>query len=273
MGPPESAVTRGDDGGQALRSPRLPDAAASGSLDRMGVRAFLRPKFRAARLRRALWARGLEEGKVLLTAEGWARLWTRLIHTGEIHQTAPFTWSNRYPELFDLAARLAPDATRILSFGCSTGEELVSLRKRFPSAEIVGAEINARSRAIARRKIRGDARTTVVAPHALKGAFDLVFALSVFQRDPKGIASLVEAKHLAARYPFSRFDEGIREVTGRLRSGGLLCITNALYRVEDSSVSAQLEPIHDSPAMDRVLLAPDGHRLGSAVAKTIFRKI
>jgi predicted O-methyltransferase YrrM len=239
----------------------------------MGVRAFLRPKIRAARVRRALWARMLEEAKLLVTGEGRARLWTRARHAREIHQTAPFTWLDRYPELFNMAAALAPEARRILSFGCSTGEELISLRRHFPDADVVGVEINSRSRAIARRKTAADERTTVLAPEEVKDPFDVVFALSVLQRDPKGIAALVEARHLAARYPFARFNQAVRSLTERLRSGGLLCVTNALYRVEDSSVAAELEPVADSPAMERILLGPDGCRLDDAVARTIFRKL
>lgn len=239
----------------------------------MSVEALLRSRFKAARLRRALWVRLLDAVRLLPAAEGRARLWTRLAHGGEIHQTAPYTWLDRYPELFDLAAELAPDSERILSFGCSTGEELTSLRRRFAHAEIVGAEINPRSRSIARGHVAGDTRITVIAPQAIAGSFDLVFALSVLQRDPRGMTAEMDAKHLAARYPFTRFDAGVRSLAARVRPGGLLCITNALYRVEDSSVAAELEPIKRSPTMDRVLLGPDGSRLDAAVARTIFRKI
>src|SRR3954466_5687580 len=107
----------------------------------MNVGAPLSPIIKAARLRRALWVRAIDAAALLRTAEGRARLWTRLAHPPGLHQTAPYTWLNRYPVLFDLAAELAPNARRILSFGCSVGEELVSLRSRFANAEIVGAEI------------------------------------------------------------------------------------------------------------------------------------
>ena len=86
--------------------------------------------------------------RLVPSAEGRARLWTRILHGSRVHQTSPDTSEDRYPVLFDLASKLAPDAERILSFGCSTGEELQAIRRRFPDAEIVGAEINPRSRKI-----------------------------------------------------------------------------------------------------------------------------
>ena len=239
----------------------------------MNFEARLSPIIKAARLRRALWVRAIDAVGLLRGAEGRARLWTRLAHRRELHQTAPYTWLNRYPVLFDLAAELAPDARRILSFGCSVGEELVSLRSRFANAEIVGAEINARSRAIARARVADDVRTMVIAPDSIAGSFDLVFALSVLQRDPRGLKNEMEAKHLAARYPFARFDAGVRGLVARLRPGGLLIVANTLYRVEDSSAAVELQPIVESPRMSRVLLTPEGPRLSDAVARTVFRKI
>ena len=208
------------------------------------------------------------------TAEGRARLWTRLVHRRELHQIAPYTWFNRYPALFDLAAELEPDARRILSFGCSTGEELISLRCRFAHAEIVGAEINPRSRAIAQRRVAADAQTRVIAPASITGPFDLVFALSVLQRDPRGLKNEMEAKHLAARYPFARFDAAVRGLVARLRPGGFLIVANTLYRVEDSSAAVALEPVVESPRMNRVQLTPRGRPLAAAdAARTVFRKI
>ena len=228
---------------------------------------------KAARLRRALWVRAIDAVGLLRTAEGRAGLWTRLAHGRELHQTAPYTWLNRYPALFGLAAELKPDARRILSFGCSTGEELVSLRSRFPDAEIVGAEINARSRAIARRRVAADPRTMVIAPESIAGAFDLVFALSVLQRDPHGLKNEMAIEHLAARYPFARFDAGVRGLVARLRPGGFLVVANSLYRVEDSSAAVELETVMRSPAMHRVLLTPEGRGIAAGVARTVFRKL
>ncbi len=202
----------------------------------------LRSRLEHARLRNALWVRLLDQCRLLFSSEGRARIWTILRHGAELHQTAPYTWLNRYPELFDGAAKLAPDARRILSFGCSTGEELISLRHRFPDTQIVGAEINARSRRAAKRQLAADPNVTVVAPQGIIGSFDIVFALSVLQRDPRGTSGNVDPAHLIKLYPFERFDAGVHSLVTRLRPGGLLCVTNALYRVEDSSIAGELEP-------------------------------
>lgn len=235
------------------------------------MKAQLRSAMRGARRRRAPWVRLLDFARLALTGEGRSILWTRFAHRGEVHQTTPSTWEERYPALFDLAASLAPDARRILSFGCSTGEELISLRRRFPAAQIVGAEINGRSRRIARRLTAGDPTIDVVEPRSIDGVFDCVFALAVLQREPHKIEAL-EVNDLTAYYPFARFDAVVTDLVSRLVSGGLLCIINAQYRVEDSSVATELEPVGGSPSTENPLFGPDGKRLPERTASTIFRK-
>lgn len=237
----------------------------------MNLKARLRPVIKSARKRGALWVRVLDVARTLVTAEGRGLLWTRAVHGGEVHQTTPYTEDDRYPELFDLAASLAPCAARILSFGCSTGEELLALRRRFADAEIVGAEINPRSRRIAATRMATDAHASVVAPGAVEGTFDLVLALAVLQRQPHMIAEM-EVENLSVFYKFERFDTGVGELVEKLRPGGLLCVTNAHYRIEDSSVADKLEPIGASPTMEEPLFGPDGRRLHRPFAHTIFRK-
>jgi hypothetical protein len=229
-----------------------------------------RRRIKAGRKAGALWVRILDVLRLVPTAEGRARLWTRVVHWNDVHQTTPFTAEERYPELFDLAARLAPDAERILSFGCSTGEELLSIRRRFPNARIIGAEINPRSRHIAARRVRNDSGTNVVPPKWMEGSFDLIFALAVFQREPHKIDE-TGAQEISSHYPFERFDTGVADLVRRLRAHGLLCVTNAQYRIEDSSAAISLEAIGDAPRTDATLFGRDGRKLEDAVASSMFR--
>lgn len=212
----------------------------------------------------------LDVARLLPTGEGRARLWTRLVHSNEVHQTTPFTEEDRYPDLFDLSAALAPEAGRILSFGCSTGEELEAIRRRFPRAEIVGAEINPRSRRLAARRSKADTGTRVVPPKSINGTFEIIFALAVFQREPHKVNE-TEAQDISALYPFGRFEEAVTELVERLQPGGLLCVTNSQYRVEDSSAYQQLEALELSAWTEGPFFGRDGRRLG-AVSATIFRK-
>lgn len=238
----------------------------------MSLFHILRKRVKAARNRAATWVRLLDTARLLLTAAGRSVLWTRFFYRSEVHQTTAFTCENRYPELFDLAAELAPAAERVLSFGCSTGEELVSLRRRFPRATLVGAEINSRSRRCAARRMQSDAQTIVVDPDHIDGSFDLVFALAVLQREPHKIIEM-QVQDLSPYYPYERFDAAVRQLGGVLRSGGLLCVMHAHYRIEDSSVAEQFEPITISPLMTEPLFRPDGLLLEGAIAYTIFRKL
>ncbi|GEM_PF-3630399 len=63
---------------------------------------------------------------------------------GAAFQYSTVTADNRYPRIFafvrdQLADR---DRPRVLSFGCSTGEEVFSLRRYMPAADITGIDIN-----------------------------------------------------------------------------------------------------------------------------------
>lgn len=237
----------------------------------MELKNRIRSHIKRARKRGSLWVRGFDVVRLAVRAEGRAILWTQVMHGNAVHQTTAYTCDDRYPALFDLAAALAPNAERILSFGCSTGEELVSLRRRFPNSDIIGVEINARSRGLAESLIANDKRMRVVSSSVSETPFDVIFALAVLQRQPQKIADM-GVTDLSSHYPFERFDSAVRELFGILRSHGLLCITNAHYRVEDSSVAAGLVPIPESQVMEEPLFGPDGKLLKNPIARTIFRK-
>jgi hypothetical protein len=237
----------------------------------MGLEDALRSRIKSARKRGRLWVRALDAARWIATAERRSILWTRLLHRHEVHQTTTYTCEDRYPALFDLAATLSPNPERILSFGCSTGEELIALRRRFPNAEIVGAEINPRSRSIARARVSDDPGASVVHPRMVQGTFDVIFALAVLQRQPHKMEEM-EVQNLSPHYPFHRFDFAVRNLAAKLSTGGLLCVTNAHYRVEDSSIAPELEPVIVSHRVEGRLFRPDG-RVFEGSAHTIFRRL
>ncbi|MES2302760.1 MAG: class I SAM-dependent methyltransferase, partial [Pseudomonadota bacterium] len=66
-------------------------------------------------------------------------------HGDQVLQPYPTTFEDRYPAVFDaLASHLVhiPEP-QILSYGCSDGSEVRSLRRWFPHARIVGLDPNA----------------------------------------------------------------------------------------------------------------------------------
>lgn len=58
---------------------------------------------------------------------------------------------NRFPILYQRAQELQPNAKRVLSLGCSTGEEIIALAEKFPNAELYGVDIDHYSIQTARR--------------------------------------------------------------------------------------------------------------------------
>jgi len=146
------------------------------------------------------------------------------------------------------------------------------LRQRFPQAEIVGAEINSRSRRIATGKIIHDPAIEVVPPRSIEGSFDAVFALAVLQRETTKMAEM-RVEDLTPFYPFERFDKAVGALVARLQPGGLLCVMHAQYPVEASSAATALELLDVSPLMEQPIFGADGRRMPDAEARTIFRKI
>lgn len=188
------------------------------------------------------------------SAEGRSVMWTRLRHGAALHQTSIATAADRYPELFAMLAARLPRNARVLSFGCSTGEELLSLRRLMPDAWLTGVEINVRARAIAATRIADDPRAEVV-DTLPAGPFDAVLALAVLQREPHRVVD-ERRTDLSRHYPFARFDAALTVLVEHLAPGGLLAVHHAQYRVEDGSVAGQLTavagaPVQAAPLFDR----------------------
>lgn len=182
-----------------------------------------------------------------------------LLHPG-CHQGPNRTALNRYPEIFAAAAAAAPDARRILSFGCSSGEECVTLADYFPAAKIIGAEINPviLLKALKHRSKR--IRFVYASDHILRklAGFDLVFCMAVLRS--------------AGHYPFDIFEERALFLETLVRPGGILVIHNSPYRFGDTARQWSYETIPVVAPRDIGSLLPDG--ITEAVPDgSIFRKL
>ncbi len=217
----------------------------------------------AIRLARAL-ATPLERGRLRAELRG-ARLF----------QTVTVTRADRHPVLFELVrAHLADHTTpRLLSFGCSTGEEVFTLGRYLPDAAIDGIDANpvciARAQHAANRSKRRSSSATIRfvcadSPDAVAPArYDAILCLSVL-RDARLDAR--EPDRCAAFLPFDRFADAVAALDRRLETGGILLLWGCNFRFTDTPTASRYR-IVPTPTMraqqgpfygcdDHILAAP-----------------
>lgn len=159
--------------------------------------------------------------------------------------TAP----NRYPGIFRTVQHhvaqsrgpgLGEGRLRILSFGCSTGIEVLSIRAYFPEATLFGCDRDPDALSQALRYTRDDAcRLFLSTPEAIaaNGPYDIIFAMSVFCQypDSKGVSNL------ESLYPFSLYEKLASNLIENLREGGLFCVMNTNYPFSTLPQSSQFD--------------------------------
>ncbi|WP_353204777.1 class I SAM-dependent methyltransferase [Sphingomonas sp.] len=236
--------------------------------DRLGVARRLRAS-------RGYWAANL----LLDLARGRDRRHAALLRLrapAGLFQPFGTTWPDRYAEIFaDLSARLASvDAVRILSFGCSTGEEVAALRQHLPEADITGIDISPERIAICRATL----------PQAMAGRtrfevgdsvcdepdahYDAVLAKAVFRHWRLNKPTVRNNTLLA----FDRFEREVTEMARIVRPGGFLLLRHSNFRFCDTAVFAGFETLADAKCATP-LFAPSGARLPDQTREAIlFRK-
>lgn len=236
------------------------------------LREKLRLRVRQSRRLGEWWVTILDDARNLSSPAGRARLHTRLRYGRRLHQITEYTEPERYPLLFDLAQSICPNAMRILSFGCSTGEEIEALRRRFPEATIVGAELNARSRRAAKDRLRDDHGVLILSSYHSEPLFDAIFALAVLQSRPHMVDGS-GITDLSGIYPFARFESEVVRLVDHLKPGGFMCVMHAQYRIEDTLALQKLVALPASPRLSVPIFDCDSTLSDALPGLSMFRKI
>lgn len=206
----------------------------------------------------------------------------RKSYPDQLFQYECCTEMNRYPAVFafvrDCLAGIAEP--HILSFGCSTGEEVLTLRSYFPSAEIVGIDINPRNIAACRRRLRqaGDPQIRFElagSPEREADAFfDAIFCMAVLRRGELGSTNAARCDHLIR---FANFDRAVADLNRCLKPGGLLVIMHSNFRFVDTTTAAEYDAVwalnQRCQPQDTPLFGKDDRRLlAGPYNDVVFRK-
>jgi SAM-dependent methyltransferase len=177
------------------------------------------------------------------------------------YQKETFTAPNRYPKLFEQCKLYLnnKEQTYILSFGCSTGEEVASISEYLPRARIMGVDIN--------KWCINQCRNNLSNPqfsfhHSLSKVFkvakgfDAIFCMAVFQRTENRTNP---DNTIAGGFKFEQFEKEISLLDDKLRPGGLFIIDQTDFRFMDTGCSKYYKPldfagnktIRERPVFDR----------------------
>jgi SAM-dependent methyltransferase len=174
-------------------------------------------------------------------------------------QPYPHTLPDRYPWLFDFAAAALDGvpAPSLLSFGCSRGDEVFSLRRRFPEADIRGLDIDpgAIATCLARSLPLQDDRLSFQAASNTRGEpsrhYHAIFCLAVLCH---GDLTDTHARHSEPLLRFADFDRTVADLARCLRPGGFLFLHTTNFRFCDTAVSAGFDTVLEALPEQ---LAPD----------------
>lgn len=198
----------------------------------------------------------------------------------QLLQPSPTTKIDRHPALFAFARqRLSKEAgVRILSFGCSTGEEPLSLTTYLPDAIIDAIDINPRSIAIARlhaKKLGIKSVNFQVGdrPPALSECYDATFCLSVLRQ---GQLDADQPEKCTDIFPFSKFQATVAALDRTIRPGGLLFIWGSNFHFSDTAIANRYRAIEVAGTRPHygTFYGPDDVRLESSQAECfVFEKL
>lgn len=157
------------------------------------------------------------------------------------------TLPDRYPWLFKAVQGALSDAAdvRLLSFGCSRGDEVFSLRKYFPTAAIRGIDANPNNIAICTSRVKAAAlegasfkvgSSTESEPAA---SYDAIFCLAVLCH---GELTNMRARRCDPLIRFADFESQVAGFSRCLKPGGLLLLHTTNFRFCDTEIYTRFVP-------------------------------
>ena len=169
---------------------------------------------------------------------------SKIRYKKHFHQISHYTEANRYPDLFEICRDYLREemAPKILSYGCSTGEEVFSLSKYLPDALIVGTDISkwcikeANKKNIEKKFLFLHSESK---QFSLLDKFDAIFCLAVFQHTNNRDEYVTEA----TKYIFSQFEQQLIVLDKKLKTGGLLFIDNSDFDFLESKIVYKYFPL------------------------------
>jgi SAM-dependent methyltransferase len=176
-----------------------------------------------------------------------------------VFQPYNHTLPDRYPWLFRFAAeRLGHrQGLRILSFGCSLGEEVFSLRNYFPTADIKGIDIDPRNihrcqlRARAENALGVTFTTAATTQGEPAASYDAIFCLAVLCL---GDLTTSGAQRCDPLLHFDDFERTVADFARCLKPGGLLLLHTTNFRFCDTATAQDFDTVFE---VDPAQLAPD----------------
>jgi SAM-dependent methyltransferase len=206
-------------------------------------------------------------------------MWLYFVRPKGSFQPFNDTLDDRYPRIFEFAQTElgAASKIRILSYGCSTGDEVFSLRRYFPQALIKGIDINAANIAVCRRRLRtapdtGMAFETAASTQAEpSSAYDAIFAMAVLRHGSLGLPGVTRCDHLIR---FEDFARAVADFERCLKPGGLLVIRHSNFRLCDAPAGQDFETVLQVPHDPKTPLFGSDNRLllTRDYPDTVFRK-
>ena len=184
--------------------------------------------------------------RILIDSEFRSIVLLKIFRKQSFHQTTTSTILDRYPEVFYSCCGYFENKAKlkILSFGCSTGEEVITLRKYFKEATIIGAEINKSCLKIClKRNLDDKIKFIHSTTKGIKenGPYDAIFCMAVMQRTPHYIRD-ANIKYLKDRYPFYKFDEQLVILDQFLNKDGLFIVHYTQYQFDESTIACRYKP-------------------------------